>query len=319
MGQVFCAPKESFHTTYSMGETLGSGAFSIVKEGLHKKTGEKYAIKVVKRAQLSADEEVALQEEIGILADLCHANILYLYDSFAETKFYYLVTELLLGGELFDRIVKKETYNEKEARDVCKTLFLALAYCHSNNVCHRDLKPENLLLMSDSDTDIKIADFGFARRFDPAQKNYLTTQCGTPGYVAPEILKGVPYGTGVDMWSLGVIVFILLGGYQPFEGNTQKELFRAIKTGSFEFIPEFWDNISNGAKYLIKSLLTVDPKKRLSAQDALQNEWISETGSVLMEKNLGKNLEELKKFNARRKFKAGVHAVLLTNKLKITN
>merc|ERR1711966_159928 len=148
----------------------------------------------------------------------------------------------------------KSYYNEKEARMTCKILLEAVNYCHSRKVAHRDLKPENLLLRSETDdSSIKIADFGFARVVKRPQS--LTTQCGTPGYVAPEILEGTPYDTKADMWSVGVILYILLGGYPPFIENNQRELFRKIRRGDFEFHEEYWGAISADAKGLISSLL----------------------------------------------------------------
>lgn len=137
----------------------------------------------------------------------------------------------------------------------------------------------------------------------------LKTQCGTPGYVAPEILEGVPYGTKVDMWSLGVIIYILLGGYPPFVDSNQAELFKKIRRGKYEFHDKYWGTVSQGAKDLISSLLTVVPQQRLSAVDALKKDWVNESDQILEVKTLGKSLQELKKFNAKRNFKAGVHAV----------
>mmetsp|Transcript_16537 Transcript_16537/g.24537 ORF Transcript_16537/g.24537 Transcript_16537/m.24537 type:complete len:233 (+) Transcript_16537:593-1291(+) len=220
----------------------------------------------------------------------------------------------MCGGELFDRIVAKSYYNEKEARDVCKILFEALQYCHSQNVAHRDLKPENLLLQSeDNDSDLKLADFGFAKRC--SSENCLTTQCGTPGYVAPEILEGTPYGCKADMWSLGVIVYIILGGYPPFIESNQRELFRKIRRGQYEFHEEYWGGVSADAKDLISKLLTVDPSKRFSAEEALGCKWMQMGGDELAAVDLGVNLAEFKKFNAKRKFKGAVQAVILANKM----
>jgi len=191
---------------------------------------------------------------------------------------------------------------------------LLLADLHQNKVAHRDLKPENLLLRSlDDDALIKIADFGFAKR---VTEKKLTTQCGTPGYVAPEILQGVPYDESADMWSVGVILYILLGGYPPFHEDNQAKLFQKIKSGKFEFHPEYWAQISDDAKELISSLLTVNPTKRATAADCLQNTWILADGKRLSTVDLGKNLAEFKKFNARRKLKSAVHTVMAMNKLK---
>lgn len=222
--------------------------------------------------------------------------------------------EEMTGGELFDRIVAKAYYNEKEARDTCKILLEAVGYMHKNNVAHRDLKPENLLLVSRSDdSEVKIADFGFAKKV--YEESSLVTQCGTPGYVAPEILEGLKYDQRADMWSVGVILYILLGGYPPFIENTQRELFRKIKKGDYEFHEEYWGTVSTEARTLIKSLLTVDPKERLTAQQALENPWIHGDADSLAKKGLDKNLASLKKFNAKRKFKAAVSTVVAVNKL----
>jgi len=218
------------------------------------------------------------------------------------------------GGELFDRIVSKSFYNEKEARDVCKILFEAIGFCHEKSVAHRDLKPENLLLLSeDNDSEIKIADFGFAKKV--LTPNSLTTQCGTPGYVAPEILEGVAYDQKSDMWSLGVIIYILLGGYPPFIEQNQRELFRKIRKGQYEFHEDYWGSVSADAKDLISKLLTVDPAKRLSASGALKHKWMVADGEKLAAQDLGVNLAEFKKYNARRKFKGAVKAVMMANKL----
>uniref|UniRef100_A0A7S3L7C7 non-specific serine/threonine protein kinase n=1 Tax=Amphora coffeiformis TaxID=265554 RepID=A0A7S3L7C7_9STRA len=307
-------PKAKFADVYKIGKELGSGAFSVVKEGSNKSTGESFAIKIVTKSKLTEEDESALMEEIDVLKDMQHPNIIRLYETFDEKDFYYLVTEKMLGGELFDRIVQKSYYNEKEARDTCRVLFDAIKYCHSKKVAHRDLKPENLLLQSASnDSKVKIADFGFAKRCP--RPMCLTTQCGTPGYVAPEILEGVPYDTQSDMWSLGVIVYILLGGYPPFIEQNQRELFRKIRKGQFEFHEEYWGQVSQDAKNLIKSLLTVDPNKRANAPKILESRWMSAEDDYLMSQDLGLNLQEFKRFNAKRKLRAAVSTIIATQKL----
>lgn len=305
-----------FSRVYTLKGVLGTGAFSTVKEGLHKNAppGVSYAIKVVDRNKLTEEDAAALIDEVTILKEFDHPHVIKLFDFFEEPNTYYLVMERMSGGELFDRIVAKLYYNEKEARDVCKTLLDAVNYCHENNVAHRDLKPENLLLLSaENDSAVKIADFGFAKRvFVP---NSLTTQCGTPGYVAPEILEGLPYDTAADMWSVGVILYILLGGYPPFIEKNQRDLFRKIRRGEYEFHEEYWGAVSQDAKNLISSLLAVDPKKRLAAEEALSNNWIMGDDAELAKKDLGANLDKFKEFNAKRKFKAAVKSVMIVNKL----
>jgi len=221
-----------FEELYKLKGVLGSGAFSTVRLGYHKSDQEKsYAVKCINKQKLTEEDTIALVEEVAILKEFDHEHIICLYDFFEESQMYYLVLERMSGGELFDRIVEKHFYNEKEARDVCKILLEAVGYCHKNNVAHRDLKPENLLLVTEKDDGIvKIADFGFAKRV--TAPNCLSTQCGTPGYVAPEILEGHSYDTKADMWSIGVILYILLGGYPPFiENNDQKKLVRKIRRG----------------------------------------------------------------------------------------
>lgn len=304
----------NFRENYKLGAVLGKGAFSEVKEGTSLKDKKSYAIKIVTKKKLTPEDETALKDEIDILTNLDHKHIIRLYEVFDEDAYYYLVTERMMGGELFDRIVAKAYYNEKEARDTCKIIFEAMAYIHKKHIAHRDLKPENLLLMSEhSDSDIKLADFGFAKK--AVDEECLTTQCGTPGYVSPEILEGVRYGTKADMWSLGVIVYILLGGYPPFIEENQRELFRKIRRGQYEFHDEYWGGVSKDAKDLISSLLSVDPKQRLTSEEALRHRWICGDDAELEKFDLGVNLAELRKFNAKRKFKAAAIAVIAQNKI----
>lgn len=304
-----------FDELYRLKGVLGTGAFSTVREGFHRSNNDQsYAVKCVNRKKLSEEDEAALLDEVSILQEMKHIHIIRLYDFFTEPSTYYLVMERMRGGELFDRIVAKAYYNEKEARDTCKIILEAVQFCHMNHVAHRDLKPENLLLLSQSDdSEVKIADFGFAKKvYEP---NSLSTQCGTPGYVAPEILEGTPYDERADMWSVGVILYILLGGYPPFIESTQRDLFRKIRKGEYEFHEEYWGTVSEEAKELISSLLTVDPCGRLTADQALENSWIGVDAAALANKDLGVNLKEFKKFNAKRKFKAVVKTIMAINKL----
>jgi len=193
--------------------------------------------------------------------------------------------ELLSGGELFDAIVEKGQYSEHDAAVATKAIAEAIRYLHGIGVVHRDLKPENLIYDStvQSKRKLKITDFGLAKhRKDGAR---MATACGTPGYVAPEVLKAGGTGTGmskygpeVDLWSLGVIVYILLCGFPPFYHENTSELYKQIRAGHFEFIDPYWTDISQAAKDLIKGLLTVDPKKRLTPDQVLQHPWVSQGG-----------------------------------------
>jgi len=299
----------SIEDMYNVHDKLGEGAFAVVKKATHKSTGNPYAIKIVNRSSLNKDMEFALKDEISILKELNHEHIMRLENVVVTINHYYLVAEYLEGGELFDRIVDKSSYTESEARDVCRILFGALSYIHSKGIVHRDLKPENLLLQNkDSDSEIKIADFGFAKEASNGDHS-LKTMCGTPGYVAPEILRREKYGTKVDMWSMGVIVFILLGGYPPFYADSPRQLCLLSKVGKFEFDPEYWGGISMGAKDMICSLLVTDPAKRASAEDILSHPWMREDTYKLKCMSLSKTQVELKKYIARMRFKKAIHSV----------
>jgi serine/threonine protein kinase len=254
--------------TFKLGRLLGEGAYSQVKEGTHIASGKVYAVKCIKKDKLPPEDEADLLEEVQILQKLKHPNIIDIYQFYRNEKdFYYVIIEYMKGGELFDRIVSKQFYTEKEARDLCKILLDAVKYCHDKDIVHRDLKPENLLMTStNDDANIKLADFGFAKFLNGKM---VSTQCGTPAYVAPEILRNKPYGTSVDMWSIGVIIYILLGGYPPFHDDKQARLFRKIRAGSYKFHSEYWTGVSNEAKDLISKLLTVDVSKRLTASESV--------------------------------------------------
>ncbi|RLN66317.1 hypothetical protein BBJ29_002593 [Phytophthora kernoviae] len=296
--------------SYTLGKVIGSGSYSVVRESVHKKTKQKFAIKCIKRSELSDEDDEAIKFEVSILQQMKHRHIMTLEEFFVEPEYYYLVTEFVSGGELFDRIVEKTFYTEKEARDLVKILIDAIKYCHDQNVVHRDLKPENLLLMSaDDDASIKLADFGFAKTVTKDDSGLVTT-CGTPGYVAPEILEGASYGKPVDIWSIGVITYILLAGYPPFHDDSQPVLFKKIRKGKYYYDSPYWDNVSDDAKEFISKMLVVNPKDRATAAELLQHKWI--TGTDVATVPLTSALTELRRFHARKKFKAAVHSVQAT-------
>ncbi|CAM9578996.1 unnamed protein product, partial [Phaeothamnion confervicola] len=208
--------KDPCQKYYSLTRSLGQGSFATVKLAICKSDNSKWAVKVIKKTSLTAEDEEALQSEVDILQRLDHPNVVKLKEVFDCNQNFYMVMELCTGGELFDRIVSKEHYTENEARNCIKNIVAAIRYCHENNIVHRDLKPENLLY-SDHDESkavLKLADFGLAKLLN--DETLMHTACGTPGYVAPEILKGEGYGKAVDMWSIGVISYILLCGFPPF-------------------------------------------------------------------------------------------------------
>lgn len=308
-------PDKKFNQVYMLTRELGSGAFSVVRLGIVKATGQNTAVKIINKKKLSPEDTVALTTEIEILGSLNHPHIIKLYETYDEVAEIYIVTELVAGGELFDRIVSKTSYSEKEARDLIKILLETLAYMHGQGIVHRDLKPENLLLCSETDdSDIKIADFGFAKNV--AELTEKETACGTPGYVAPEILRGARYGCEVDIWSMGVICYVLLAGYPPFYDEDQKKLFKKIKEGRYYFHEEYWANTSPEAMDLIKMMLCVDQSKRWKAAELLEHPWLVMGDETLMQKSLIDSLATMKKFNARRRLRAAADAVILANRIK---
>mmetsp|Transcript_75791 Transcript_75791/g.148780 ORF Transcript_75791/g.148780 Transcript_75791/m.148780 type:complete len:379 (+) Transcript_75791:44-1180(+) len=299
---------------YKVGDVLGEGGYSVVKSAVSNIDGRRVAVKIITRKDLTEADDESLRQEVAILGKLNHPNITRLVDFFEEEQYYYVVLEYLDGGELFDRIVKKTYYSEKEARDLVFTVLKAIKYCHDQNIVHRDLKPENLLLASkNDDSNIKLADFGFAIY---AEGLSITSQCGTPGYIAPEILKSKPYGKPADMWSFGVILYILLGGYPPFHDDNQRTLFRKICKGDYTFHPDYWSAVSDDAKDLIKKLLTVDHTKRLTVTEAIAHPWLGKTPEELAKFSLDSNLATLRKFQATRKLRAAVHTVIAANRMK---
>ncbi|ETW00902.1 CAMK/CAMK1 protein kinase [Aphanomyces invadans] len=310
--QMSVLSTQRFDEVYSLEKDsiLGEGASAKVYVATHRRTRQRVAVKVFVKARMRDSEVKDMFEEVQLLQDLKHDHILQLHGFFHEPAHYYIVTDLLEGGELFDRIIEKEFYSEKEARDLIKVLLTAIQYMHSLNIVHRDLKPENILLKSVSDdTSIKIADFGFAKKDVNGE---MTEKCGSPSYVAPEILAQPKYGRAVDIWSAGVIAYILLCGYPPFQGATDAELFANIQHGTFEFDSPHWDDVSELAKAFVSSMLVISPAKRATADELLQHPWITGTVSTVPLKTV---VQELKRFNARRKFKAAVKTVQATASL----
>lgn len=218
---------------------------------------------------------MALQNEIDILKQVDHPNIVKFYDIYEDEKYMYIVMELLGGGELFDQIMKKETFSEKESRDIIAPIFDALIYCHNIGIVHRDIKPENLLFSSKNLQTgiIKVSDFGLARLLTADQ--LATTTCGTPGYVAPEIISEKPYKEPCDFWSVGVVLFILLSGEPPFYHEDNFELFELIKKCKYDMTKPTWKNISEEAKDFLKKLLVADPAKRLDAKGIQSHPWMT--------------------------------------------
>eukprot|EP01123_Difflugia_compressa_P013375 TRINITY_DN615_c0_g1_i1.p1 TRINITY_DN615_c0_g1~~TRINITY_DN615_c0_g1_i1.p1 ORF type:complete len:472 (+),score=95.17 TRINITY_DN615_c0_g1_i1:51-1466(+) len=262
--------KKPIKEVYEFGDELGRGGFSIVRKAIRKETGEIFAVKIIEKNQ-SEEELQLLQREIDIMQKLDHKNIIKLDEVFDEKDTIYLVMEFVQGGELFDQIVSRGTYSEFDAAKIIRQILEAVEYLHSIGIAHRDLKPENLLCSGDENNTIKVTDFGLSKDFGSAS---LRTSCGTPDYVAPEVLRGQPYDNSVDIWSIGVITYILLCGFPPFYGNTDQQIFEKILKVDYDFPSPDWDAISGEAKDFIKKILVQDPTKRPTALQALEMDWI---------------------------------------------
>ncbi|OWF49833.1 calcium/calmodulin-dependent protein kinase type IV-like isoform X2 [Mizuhopecten yessoensis] len=297
---------DQFDDLYTIGPELGRGTNSIVNKCTSCLTGEAWAVKTVnKRAQKHCRGEVV--KEIGLLLRLSHPNLIRLKEVFETPTKLQLVLALAKGGELFDSIETRGTYTEKEAAHIMRDILEAVQYMHKNGVTHRNIKPENLLLEDLKDIPkIKLTDFGLAViQEKDVQMNMV---CSSPDYSAPEMLHGIPYTEAVDLWSCGVIAFVLLAGYEPFldlNGETYKRVMKVDYTFDERACPE----ISENAKDFIRKMLQKDPKKRMSAAAALNHPWVK--GKAAKNTHLLQTQESIKDFNARRKFKSLTHCAML--------
>jgi len=297
---------------YDLKDVLGTGAFSQVRLAESKEDGHMHAIKIIDKKALRGKED-SLENEIRVLKRLDHKNVVKLLEAYESRTCVYLVMELVTGGELFDRIVEKGSYSEKDAADLIKQVLSAVAYMHEEGVVHRDLKPENLLYYSpDADSKIMISDFGLSKM---EESGVMATACGTPGYVAPEVLAQKPYGKAVDVWSIGVISYILLCGYPPFYDENDANLFAQILKGEFEFDSPYWDDISEEAKDFIRSLMCVNVENRLTCQNALEHCWITGKQS---ERNIHATVsEQLKKNFAKSRWRQAYNAIAVSRQMKL--
>eukprot|EP00871_Galdieria_phlegrea_P002514 jgi/Galph1/3263/GphlegSOOS_G1922.1 len=262
---------------YSIGDVLGVGAFGTVRVAYDKESGEKVALKVIKKDNFKDKDLDHLQREVEILKTMQHPNIVQTYDIFETKTRIYIVLEYMEGGELFNAIANAGHFSESDARDIIREILHGVGYLHRRGIVHRDLKPENILLKSTQwPLQIKIADFGLANFTvgEDGCPRALTTTIGTLGYVAPEVFLKQSYGTAVDLWACGVILYIMLSGKMPFFGKNEMECFKRNVRGQFSFPTRYWKDISKDAKDLIRKLLEVDPNKRLTVEQALEHPWM---------------------------------------------
>mmetsp|Transcript_3923 Transcript_3923/g.10908 ORF Transcript_3923/g.10908 Transcript_3923/m.10908 type:complete len:507 (+) Transcript_3923:86-1606(+) len=288
---------------------LGEGSYGSVCKAKKKDTNVKRAVKTISKAQMKNVDR--FKQEIAIMKMMDHPNIIKLFESFEDHRNIYLVLELCAGGELFDRIIESGHFTEVQAAILMQQIVRAIYYMHENHVCHRDLKPENFLFTTKDSIEkntLKIIDFGLSCKFEPGQ--VLTTKAGTPYYVAPQVLAG-KYDQLSDMWSVGVIMYVMLCGYPPFFGETDAEVLSKVRLGNFSFNAADWKNISEDAKNLIRFLLKMNPRDRYTAEQTLNHEWIKNKAPKAANVELQQNfVDNLRGFRSQNKLKkAALHII----------
>jgi calcium/calmodulin-dependent protein kinase I len=282
-------PQEQFLEKYELtANVLGQGYFAVVKTGIIKKTGEKVAVKFVNKKLVEKAEN--LKTETSLLQLVEHPNIVKLLDICDTKDTLFIIMELMDGGELYDEIVKRKHFTEKDASFIMYQLFSALDYLHKRQIVHRDLKLENLLLKRQGSLEIKLADFGLSKVYTGEA---LQTACGTPYYVAPEILVGDGYDHKIDAWAAGVLLYVLLSGRLPFSGDSDVELFRAIIETELVWKKPQFDTVSAEAKDLIEKLVTKDPKLRYDASQALQHPFLKTNNENVLHSEVYDGLKQL--------------------------
>ncbi|KTG00189.1 hypothetical protein cypCar_00027184 [Cyprinus carpio] len=311
---------DNIQDVFEFMEVLGSGAFSEVFTVKERKTGKLFAMKCVKKKN---KRDVNLENEIAVLRKIQHDNVVCLEDFYESRTHYYLLMQLMMlhcsypvsvsGGELFDRILDRGMYSEADASLVIRQVLEAVSYLHKNGIVHRDLKPENLLYYSpDENAKIMISDFGLSKMED---NGIMSTACGTPGYVAPEVLAQKPYSKAVDCWSIGVITYILLCGYPPFYEETETRLFSKIMKAQYEFDSPFWDDISESAKDFIRNMMQKNPKMRYDTEQALRHPWI--IGKTARSQDIYYSVsEQIQKNFAKSKWKQAFNATVAIHHMK---
>ncbi|XP_066466407.1 death-associated protein kinase 2-like isoform X2 [Tiliqua scincoides] len=311
----------SVEELYELLEKLGSGHFGVVRRCQERSTGTCYAAKSVKMrrrkgSRLGLDRE-QVEREIGILRQLEHPHIMCLHDVFASTAEMVLILELIQGGELFDFIAEKELLTEEEAIEFLKQILQGVAYMHFCHIAHFDLKPENIML-SQKDVPnprIKIIDFGLAQKLEEGVT--FKSLCGTPQYIAPEVINYEALSSATDMWSIGVITYILLSGMSPFQGETDSETLSNVVAGAYEFEEKYFSQTSEMAKDFIRQLLVKDPGSRMTASECLIHPWIKPLSrkQAANRSRSSINMKNFRRFNARRKWKLSFHMVSACSRL----
>ncbi|PUZ65434.1 hypothetical protein GQ55_3G222300 [Panicum hallii var. hallii] len=310
VGPVLGRPMEDVKSTYTIGKELGRGQFGVTSLCTHKATGEKFACKTISKRKLSTKEDIEdVRREVQIMYHLSgQPGVVELKGAYEDKNSVHLIMELCAGGQLLDRIIAKGHYTERAAASLLRTIVEIIHTCHTMGVIHRDLKPENFLLLSkDENAPLKATDFGLSVFFKEGE--VFRDIVGSAYYIAPEVLKR-SYGPEADIWSVGVIVYILLCGVPPFWAESEHGIFNAILRGQVDFTSDPWPRISHGAKDLVRKMLNPDPKQRISAHDVLNHPWIKEDGEAPDTPLDNAVLGRLKQFRAMNQFKKAALRVI---------
>jgi calcium/calmodulin-dependent protein kinase I len=314
------AKNSDLHKYYELGKLFGEGGFAKVYAAHDRPTMTNCGVKVINKTTRDPAEMEYLLREMDIMMKVSHPNIVATFDIFDTPSVLNLVIDIMPGGELFDIVADKGHLSEAQASQVVREIIMACEYLHSINIVHCDIKPENILCKTSNwPLDVKLCDFGLSDYIDSARvaelghDNTLTAVIGTPGYIAPEVVKREPYGRAVDMWACGVVLYVMLSGRLPFYGRNDMECLRRIANGEYSFPDREWKDISEHAISLVKSLLQVNPTKRLTARAALQHRWLAtpEHNSHIL---LSNNLRDL--HSSRRKFKKAVMGILTVQRME---
>lgn len=302
---------DDIETHYQMGDQLGSGAFSVVVKGVQLQSKTPVAVKIVDKEQTNREE---MYSELAVMSRLSHSNIVNYFEIFEKKDNFYVVMELITGGELFDRIIELRHYSEKDASKVMYQALLGLKHMHNQNLIHRDLKPENLLLASkEPGADVKLADFGFATTCAGYE---LDDMVGTPPYMAPELAllrtEDVKYGKPVDVWAMGVVLYILLSGIHPFQIEDEDLMLDNIQSGKWSWLGPHWAKISKDAQELISHMLDISDRTRYTVDQCLAHRWFKEASA----ESIGDVAEAIKNFQAKKKLKGAIFGVLAAGKMK---
>uniref|UniRef100_A0A7S2ZFU4 Calmodulin n=1 Tax=Rhodosorus marinus TaxID=101924 RepID=A0A7S2ZFU4_9RHOD len=294
---------ETIYEVYDFGKLLGEGSFGTCYLGTHKRTQQNVAIKTISKGKIMAKTDIDdIRNEILIMEAVSgHSNIVQIFGAYEDEDNVHIVLELCTGGDLFERVIAQGKYSEKDCANLCRQMLEMVEHCHSRGVVHRDLKPENFLLDSNQESaNLKATDFGLSCFYKGP--DFLSDPCGTPMYIAPEVIKG-KYTHKADIWSAGVVLYILLSGKVPFYGRTDEEILRMTLRGHYNLEKEPWPHISEDAKECVRTMLTWDPTKRPEAKEMLGHRWMREDGTATDKPLVASVLDNLHQFNEMNKFK----------------